>query len=186
MSASNVIPAVFEEHLQEFAEFWQRRWEVEAGVDEVPLDLRDIDERLAAHGDGLLAAGSDALPWLIAASQEPDPWLVTAATYVLLAMRQVEADRLVGELFCGAEGERLEAMTRALQAARIDRIQEKLNQCVLQGSMPTCVAAAEVLARHRALDPRSHRWRDALQHSDPAVRRMAWRVIAVVDRRTSG
>ncbi|MGE3779943.1 MAG: hypothetical protein AB7F89_22330 [Pirellulaceae bacterium] len=180
------IEAICLQHLAEFAELWQRREQLLADEEATSADLARTDRGLLAHADGLSAAGEAACHLLAQPFYEDDPDRIAAAVVALLDLDVAGADRVVVRHFLLAEGEQLQAIVRGLCVANVERILDVIVDMALYGEGSTCVAAAEVLARHRRLEPDMKAWRAGLTHDDPLVRRAVWRVVALADRDATG
>jgi hypothetical protein len=107
-----------------------------------------LEERIAAHLDGLLLAGEAAIPTLEAGLADEDPQNVFAAAYVLLALRIPTAAQRVAEAFLHVEAEGLEALSQSLCHGPIDLIEQPLRRAAASAPAPVAVAALEALAFH--------------------------------------
>lgn len=93
-----VLPDVVAEHLEELAFLSiQRRkllFSSEIGQDQ----LAAHDERLAAHWDGLVVAGTAAVELALGRLEEPDPWEVHAAARVWLMLGNPAPDEVMARI----------------------------------------------------------------------------------------
>jgi uncharacterized protein (TIGR02270 family) len=177
---SGVIPGVYAKHLAEFQFLWEQRKAALRSPEYALRDVARLQERIAAHLDGLLLGGEAAVPTLEAGLAGEDPQTVFAAAYVLLALRVPTAAQRVVEAFLHAEAEKLEALCQSLCHGAINLVEKPLREAVAWAPAPTAVAALEALAFHRKADPGIDRLVEFLQDENPQVRRAAWRIMAIV------
>ena len=175
-----VIPAVYAKHLEEFAFLWGQRKAALRSPDYTLGDVARLEQRIAAHLDGLLLAGEAAIPTLEAGLAGDDPQAVFAAGYVLLALRVPAAAQRVAEAFLHAEAEKIEALSQSLCHGPIDLIEKPLRHAAASAPAPAAVAALEALAFHRRPDPGDDRLAEFLQDKNAQVRRAAWRIMAIL------
>jgi uncharacterized protein (TIGR02270 family) len=179
VSRPGVIPQVYAKHLEEFQFLWAQRQAALRSPDYTVRDVARLEERIAAHLDGLLLAGEPAVPVLEARLAEDDPQAVFAAAYVLLGLRiQTAADRVVIALL-KAEAERIEAFGQAICHGPIDLIEKPLREAVASAPTPVAVVALEALTFHHRPDPGIDRLVEFLQDENPQVRRTAWHIAAL-------
>jgi hypothetical protein len=176
-----VIPEVYEKHLEELQSLWQQRRELLFSPELTLGQLRAWERRIAEHLDGLLVPGEAMVPVAGQALSADDPGVVFAAAFVLLQWNRQSAAELVLEALLEAEAEPREAICEAMCHGPIERIEGRLHEAVASNPVPVAVAAAEVLAFHGRLDPKTNRLAEFFADEDPAVRRKAWRIAAILD-----
>lgn len=169
---------ILEEHRETLPTLWTLRRTM---FDEGPgrlRDLIDLDERIAAHSDGLVLAGEEALPILEEGLKDGDATVVLSAAYCLLCGGHEEPiRRLIGQLGV-AEGATYEGIRRALCRAPIGPFLPRLGEILASSTPKAAVAAAEVLACQAPAELKPANLARLLSHDDPAIRRDAWHVAA--------
>jgi uncharacterized protein (TIGR02270 family) len=176
-----VIPEVYARHLEEFAFLWGQRQAALRSPDHTLSDVARLEQRLAAHRDGLLLAGEAAIPALEAVMASDDPQAVSAAAYILLSLKIPKAAERVAEAILQAEAEKLEALRQSLCHGPIDLIEKPLREAAASAPAPAAVTALEALAFHRRPDRAVDRLVEFLRDENPQVRRAAWHVMAILD-----
>src|SRR5262245_34132713 len=95
LGTERFLPDILEQHLETLAFLWQLRQSSLRDPNANPKRLADLDERIAAHTDGLALAGADALP-ILEPALAADEWpVVLAAGFALLKMGQEDPSRFV-------------------------------------------------------------------------------------------
>jgi len=176
-----VIPEVYAKHLEEFAFLWGQRQAALRSPDYMLSDVARLEERLAAHRDGLLLAGEAAIPALEAVMAGEDPQAVSAAAYILLSLKIPKAAERVVEALLRAEAEKLEALRQPLCHGPIDLIEKPLRDAAESAPAPAAVTALEALAFHHRPDPAVDRLVEYVQDKNPQVRRTAWHIMATLN-----
>jgi uncharacterized protein (TIGR02270 family) len=171
------IPDLLEEHLEEVEFLWAQREAALTSSRQTQRDLAHLDERIEAHVQGVLAAGTHALPLLDERLAGADANTVFAAAYSMLRGPAPPVDRLL-DPFSTAQGPRLNGLKRALAFAAPQPTMARLRALLLSAEPAIAAAAAEILAFHRAFGSEPGRLLLLVREEEPAVRRQAWRVIA--------
>jgi hypothetical protein len=143
-------------------------------------NLRELEERIDAHLDGLIL-GADETPALLQEAiggDEPGP--VAAAALTLLWLEKPAAAKLVIEALTSAEGPKSQAIGWALSHAPIESISEQLQSLVHNGSPAAAAGAALGLAFHKQLKAGEPRLAELSTDLDPLVRAATWRVAALL------
>jgi uncharacterized protein (TIGR02270 family) len=184
LGTERFLPDILEEHLETLAALWRLRQSSLRDPNANPKRLADLDERIAAHTDGLALAGADALPILepaLASDEWPE---ALAAGFALLKMGQEDPSRLVLARLLKAEGEGLQGLGLALAYGATGPVLTDLRKLV--GSAPDDKAAAisEILAFRGHLDLSTQQMNRFLRHGEPAVRRAGWRAARFSTPRT--
>src|SRR5207249_2107615 len=110
------IPDILEKHVEELAFLWEQR---QAAVRDPRYTIRELthlEERIAAHLQGVLAVGEVALPLLEDTLAGEDPAMVFAAALALLHAKNETATARVRDSFGHAQGPVLAALRAALYA----------------------------------------------------------------------
>jgi uncharacterized protein (TIGR02270 family) len=169
------IPDLLEEHVEEIEFLWPQRELALTSARYTLRELSQLEERIEAHVQGVLACGEHATPLLqerLTAEETPAAF---AGAYPMLLMGPEPAARVLASL-SGARGPRLAGITRALSLAPSGPFLESIRPLLLSAEPPVATAAAEVLAFHRAYGPKPGRLLLLVQEEDPDVRLRAWRV----------
>ncbi|HEU4628426.1 MAG TPA: hypothetical protein VFS08_01735 [Gemmatimonadaceae bacterium] len=174
------LPDVLEEHFEELQFLWGRRPAALRSPAHTARTLAELDERIAARLQGLLAQGEHTLPLLEAGLAGDDPMAVFAAAFTLLHLGGEPALGRVREALAGAEGPRLEALRQAVCAGPAGALLPSLEALVRMAAPPVAVAAAEAVAVQAGVAPEAARLERFLHDDDPAVRTGAWRIVANV------
>jgi uncharacterized protein (TIGR02270 family) len=172
-----VIPDILEEHFEELEFLWGQRQEALRSAEYTLPELRELEERIEAHMQGLLVGGEHTIPIIQEGLSEEDSLTVFAAAYALLRLGIESAAQHVMEAFLQADGEQLDGIGQALCHGPIDMIIDQLKEALASGPAPVAVSAAEALAFHKKLDPRTPQLAEFPQDENANVRRAAWRLI---------
>lgn len=176
-----VMPDILEEHFEELEFLWPQRNEALRSSDYTLEELAELEERVAAHTDGLVLAGREAIPFVEEGLTSDDPSTTLAAAYSLLMMGREDAADLVWQAFQKAENGFLEGLRMGMSYGPIDAILSQLQKALDSAPAPVAVSAAEALAFHKKLNPKTPRLSKFLQDEDAQVRRAAWRLIMLGD-----
>jgi len=176
---AGVIPEVCLKHLEDLQFLWGQRQAALRSPQYTVRDVAQLDERIAAHLDGLLLADDAAIPVLEAGLTGDDPLAVFASAYVLLGLQDRTAAERVVEALRDAEAEKLDAFRQALCHGPIELIESALHDAAASAPPPQAVAALEALAFHRRPDPGIDRLVEFLQDESPQIRCIAWRIMAL-------
>ena len=172
---------LWEHHLDELG-FQFGQWRAALGDPDHTIEsVGELEERIRAHLAGVRVPGEQATPLLVEAMEGDDPDLAFAAAYALASGGDEAMAGRVVDAFESAEAERVQPLALALAYARLPtallaRVREQLGE----GAADRAVAAAEVLAFHRALELTGAQLRYFLEHEDAAVRTRAWRLAGLV------
>jgi uncharacterized protein (TIGR02270 family) len=171
------IRRIHEQHLEELAFLWGQRRLALRSVDYSLRQFLDLEERVAAHLDGLVVAGESAGGMLEAALEGGDGPTAFAAALALLHVRGAAAAGAVFDSFVAAEGERLAGLCGAMCHAPAAVGFQSVERLMAEAPGPLAAAAAEVLAFRAPNALRRGRQLDRLvRHEAPEVRTGAWRV----------
>jgi len=176
MPTATYIPDILEEHLDEVAFLWGQRQVALHGPDYTVWQFLRLEERIAAHGSGVLAVGDLALPLLEDCLTQDDPLTVFAAAYALLRFGSPSAAGRVVEAFSAAEGNKLAGLEAALSHAPLNGTAARVEELRRTGSAPVALAAATALT-FSSIPVAADEVTPFLRHDEADVRRRAWRLI---------
>ncbi|HYU10452.1 MAG TPA: hypothetical protein VEK77_13835 [Gemmatimonadales bacterium] len=172
------IPDLLEEHIEELGYLWGRRQTALRDPDYTLKDFLYIEERIAAHRDGVRAVGDLALPLLEETLKQDDPLTTFAAAYALLQFGSPSATQRVVDTFRSAKDDRLASLEDALRHGPIDSGLTTVQLLCHNGGAAVAVAAATALAFHSAYGSVANEITRFLRDEDPMVRRQGWRLVA--------
>ncbi|MCX7108939.1 MAG: hypothetical protein NTX45_02185 [Proteobacteria bacterium] len=183
MSANRArfIPDLLETHFEELEYLWGRR---RAALTSALLTLRDfidLNERVEAHIQGLLAVRAYLPKFLVQRLEEEGRDGVFAAACPLLRLSDADTTALLLDTFSTAQGSRLAGLRDAFGFAPAGLFAPNLRKVVMQGGPTHAVAAAGVLANQRLLDPATPRLMNLLEDEAPEVAELAWLAITLCD-----
>lgn len=177
------IPDILEEHLEELAFLWgQRRNALRSPLYTVRA-FAHLEERIAAHLQGVLAVGGEALPLLEATLRDGDSQTAFAAGCALLHHGDATAIDRVLEAFRHAVGPPLSGLRDALCHGPAGPLLPQVQALTHTPGTARAVAAAEVFAFHADFPVDEQRVRRFLLDEDAAVRAGGWRLVAYLGMR---
>ncbi len=179
--APGVIAQVYAQHLEEFQSLWAQRQAGMRSADYTLGDIAQLDQRLAAHFDGLLLGGEAAVPVVAERMAAGEAAAVFAGAYVLLSLATPAAADRVLDAFLRAEPEKLEGFRHALSHGPIEAIEPRLVEAARSAPAPVAAVAIEALVFHDRPNPAPERMAEFVQHESPFVRRLGWRITALSD-----
>lgn len=174
------FPDILEEHFEELQFLWGRRPAALRSPVHSARTLAELDERIAARLQALLAQREHAAPLLEAGLAGDDPMATFAAAFTLLHVGGEAALERVRDALAGADGPRLDALRRAVCAGPAGALLPSLEALGRMAAPPVAVAAAEAVAVQAGVAPEGARLERFLQDDDAAVRTAAWRIVANV------
>ena len=173
--------SILEEHFEELQMLFELRQSSIRDLDYEASDLRELDERIEAHTDGLILGGEHAQPLLEEALAGGEASVVFAAAYVLLRRDNEESAKLVVDALESAEEEeQIKGLADALCYGPISLVSHRLNEMLNNSNASLAVAAATALAFHQQLPKQSKDLVRLFTDDDPAVRAAAWNVVALL------
>jgi hypothetical protein len=175
-----MIPDILEEHLEVLSFLWMKRNQSLRSMAWLPRDMETLDERMESHVKAIIVGGAAVIPFLEEGLAEDDPSDVFAATYVLLRIDTESAAERVIAALQGAEEAALEGICAAICLGPVARLERALEDTLANGAVPIAAAAARALASHGRLDADKSRLAEFLSADDPAVRRIAWHIVALL------
>lgn len=171
------IHDIADEHVEELGFLWGQRRAALRSSGYTIRALADLEERIAAHLQGVLAVGDHALPLLEDTLAQDDPLAVFAAAFALLHSDSVAARSRVLEAFMQAQGERLGGLRDALCHAPLHDAAPQLDALSRSSAAPVAIAAGEALAFHGTLQASREDVQRFLRHDDAMVREHAWHLV---------
>ncbi len=175
------IPDLLETHFEELEYLWGQR---RAALKSSQLTLRDfidLNDRVEAHVQGLLAVRSHLPKFLGQRLEEQGRDGIFAAACPLLRLAEQSTTALVLESFSTAQGQRLAGLRDAFGFAPAGLFAPTLRKLLLQGEPAQAAATAVVLANQRMLDPATPRLMNLLVDETPEIAELAWLAITHCD-----
>lgn len=173
--------SILEEHLEELQMLWESRQASVRDLEYDAADLRELDERIEAHTDGLILGDQHAQSMLEEALAGGDSLVVFSGAYVLLRRNdEASANRVMEALESAEEEEQIKGLTDALCFASISLVSQRLKTLLASSDANLAVSAATALAFHGQLPKNSPELVELLRADDPAVRAATWNVIALL------
>ena len=176
------ISDLLQVHLEELEFLWGRRRTALASRELTARDYTELNERIEAHIQGMLAVPA-ALPGLLLPrliESERDAVFAAACPLLRLADHTTSA---VVKAFATAEDAALAGIRDALSVAPIGLATAAVQNQFEKADSPHAVAAAVVLANQRLLNPAAPRLNTLLLESEPAVAELAWLAATIADVR---
>lgn len=177
------IPALLEIHADELAYLWGQRRAALASPRYTLREFLELNERIEAHTQGLLAVPAALPELLMPRLAEGDRDGVFAAAYALLRSADGEIGARLVQVFAAAAGPRLAGLRDAFAVAPARGGLGAMRELLAAPAAPVAVAAAVVLANHGALAADDGHLAALLTDAAPEVCRTAWQVAALVDGR---
>ncbi|MBX3679593.1 MAG: hypothetical protein KF710_05375 [Rhodocyclaceae bacterium] len=168
-------------HGEELAYLWGRRRGAIFSETLTLRDLQDLQGRIEAHLQGMLAADEGLLAlfddWLCADDRDE----VFAAAWAFLRSGQRAAIARVLDAFRKAEGPRLHGLGDALGAASQAHTEAALRDALTGAEPARAVAAAAALVTRQRLAPDDAALHRLLEVADAGVAAVAWQCVALTD-----
>ena len=177
------IPDILEEHVEELAFLWGQRRSALRSPRYTVRAFAHLEDRIAAHLQGVLAVGGEALPLLEATLREGDSQTAFAAGYALLHHGDMTAIGRVLDAFRHAEGPPLGGLRDALCNGPAGSLLPQIQALAQSDPLARAVAAADVFAFHADFPVAEQRVRRFLHDEDPAVRAGGWRLVSYLGMR---
>lgn len=181
--ALTYIADILEEHVEELAFLWgQRRTALQSPRYSIRA-FAHLEERIAAHLQGVLAIGGEALPLLEDTLRDGDSLPSFAAAFALLHRGDDSATARVLDAFAHAENVRLGGLRDALCEGPIGSLLPQLQALAHSARAPLAVAAAQSLAFHTDVGLTDRLVHQFLSDEAPGVRAQAWRLVGYLGMR---
>ena len=175
-----LLPDLLEEHLEELAFLWDLRQNILRSRQHQVRHLRQFEDRIEAHTQGLLLAGAGLPAAVEPALSSADSSEAFAAAYSLLRNPDPPFDETVMAVFSTAKPAAFKGITEALAHAAPRRVLEKMLPVMKSDGGALGVAAAEIFAFHQLGDGREYGLSRFIEHDDAAVRAAGWRVAGLL------
>jgi len=148
---SRFLPDILGQHLEELDELLARRAHgFRTGAPQAK-QVVDLDARILAHADGLVVAGTEALPLLRQALEEGDPGQVVGAAFALTrSPEEGVAAKAVAQLGSAGDAEALALAARYAPAAA-GAVDVELERLAREGTPQVAGVALAALARRDRL-----------------------------------
>jgi uncharacterized protein (TIGR02270 family) len=176
------IADLLQTHLDDLAFLASQRRQALASRQHTLKGFGEINDRIDAHLQGLrVAPASHLLPWLTEKLSSAERDEAFAAAHVLLRLDEAEAAQAVLIAFSRSKGATLAGLRDALSLAPLARTGAEVQSALAHAKPEVAVAAAVVLANHRALDVHEARLASWLQDEDAELALWAWRAVHLAD-----
>ena len=176
------LMSLIEEHFEELQLLWELRLSAIRDADYVAADLRELDERIAAHLDGLVLSKEHALPLVIEGLGGSERAVVFAAVLCVLQMQEPAGLEAMWEALDAVEGEAVDGFVDAFACLPLGDCESDLQERLEHSSSQVAAVAAAALAGGGRL-PADHPCVAGLVvDNDAAVRRRGWEVVSLLGR----
>ena len=173
------LKSILEEHFEELQMLSQMQQRALRDPARRARNLRELDERIAAHLDGLVLGAEHSVPILVAGLGGDDRSAAFAAAYVLLHMEHRDLRPAVMAALAQAKEGQLAGIAEALSRSSVDGIAEELSRLAEAAPAPVAAAALEALLQNGGRGVKTPRLAEFVRHEDPAVRCAGWRIFAM-------
>lgn len=182
LGTERFIPDILDEHVETLQTLWPQRQGALFSRELRLASLTALEERIAAHSDGLVLADEAALGPLNEALNSGECSGALTAGYCLSRMDSRDSAALLTSGLLESEGEARAGITKALCYGSIDALTRPIHQAFASGPPPVSVSAAEILAfkGQTSFDP--VRLQVLLGSESPDVASAAWRVVAILGK----
>lgn len=174
------LQSILEEHFEELEMLWELRCAAVRDPDYLLEDLCELNERIAAHVDGLVLGRDHAVPLLADALAGGERAGVFAAALPLLKMEEAGLSEQVVHAFASAEGEAVDGFADAFSHANLEPVATALHDLLDHTSSAVASAAAIALAFHQQLDPQHPQIAHWILDAEPAQRRRGWQIVSLI------
>ena len=179
IGTERIIKDILEEHIETLQFLWEIRCTKLRSPEMSVGAFADLEERISAHTDALVLAGSDAIPLLTQALDKNEEFLSLVAGHCLLCLEDSQAANFVLEELTAASGSRLVELAEALSFGPINSLASDLQNIVESYPLPVAAAAAQALAFHGNTVAVKKRMVDLLNSDQAEVRKSAWKIAAI-------
>ena len=171
------LPDLLEIHFGELQNVWARRRAARRSREHTLRTLAALDERIAAHTQGLLAAGNAVRPLVEPALTDDDRDAAFAAAHTLLRLAAPDGARAVVRAVAGAAPRARRGLAEALAHGPATTVEPLYAALAAAGEPGAMAVATEVLAYRGAL--RAAQARSAIDelvaHAAADIRAAGWR-----------
>ena len=176
---TTAIIGILRQHFEEFGSLWAQRQAALRSPDFRAGDLVGMASRIEAHLDGLVIGGDATVPIAKEALTGDDPQAVFAAAYTLLYLKTAAAADLVMESLLEAKPKRFDGLRQALCHGPIDLSKSGCGR-PRRPAAHVAAVTVEALLNHGRQSVEVQRLAEFIRDKDPAVRRAAWRTVALL------
>jgi len=173
------LQSLIEEHIEEFQMLWEIRLQVVRDSDYTAEDLRELDERIAAHLDGIVLSHEHALPLLLEGLASGERGQIFVAATAMLTLQSNEGLAAMWRALDEAEGEALDGFMDAFCCTMPDLWEQKLQSRLTHSSKAVAMVAAYCLAHAGRLSSTHPIIVQLLFDENPTVRRRGWEVVGL-------
>lgn len=173
------MQVVAEKHFEALQLLWELRLDAVRDSEYLLGDLRQLDQRIENHVDGLVLSREYSLPIIAGGLTGSDRASVFAAVFTYL---RILDDSLLEPVFDGlanAEEEALEGFGDGFAYGPITYAEKKLIELLDQESSGIASVAAYALAFHNKLPPSVPRLAEFVTDELDSVRRRGWQIISM-------
>lgn len=183
MSAARAtfIADLLKQHFEELSFLWGQRLAALNSPVLTHRSLRELEERIEAHVEGLLVGGENILPLLEPGLMDASSNVAFAAAYPLLRLGQTAATEQVWKAFTQAEGAGLNGLCQALCACCPLGLKPRLIDQAASAPSLRAAAALEVLVFTSPSDVKSEKVLALLKAEAPRLQQAGWRLVALAD-----
>jgi uncharacterized protein (TIGR02270 family) len=167
------------EHFEELSFLWGQRLAALNSPVLTLRGLRDLEERIEAHVEGLLAGGENAVPLLLPGLLEAPANVAFASAYTLLRLEQPAAAQQVWNAFSQAQDVALTGLVQALSACCPPELKPRLIDTAAGAPSVQSAAALEVLAFTSPSDVKAEKVLALLKFEAPRLQQAGWRLVAL-------
>ncbi|MEZ6138544.1 MAG: hypothetical protein R3C53_26980 [Pirellulaceae bacterium] len=176
------LMSLIEEHFEELQMLWELRLAAARDADYQAEDLRELDERIAAHLDGLVISQEHALPLVIEGLGGGERPVVFAAVLSLLHFQNPVGLQAMWAAFDQVEGEAADGFIDAFGVVSIADYEPALVERLTHESSVVATVAAQILAFAGRLPTDYPRVAELVVDDDEDVRRRGWDIVSMIGR----
>lgn len=162
---------ILAEHLQEIEFLWAQRVDAIHSVDYRHEDIRQLDDRIDSHLQGLLLGGQDCVQLAEPRLVEEDRFVAFSGAWCLARLGFFDP------ILDALDQCNLNSVADALCHCSIDAVAAQFQQKYRDSDPVVASAIGLVLATHQ-LTPNPNRLSEFFKHEDPLVRRRAWKTVS--------
>ena len=175
-----VIADILVEHFEEIEFLWTQRKAAAHSADYVETEIRELDQRISTHREGLQIGGQQAISLAQEALYDEDSDVVFAGTWFLLQLNSGDAPTAIIKALLEGQVDQLAGIGDAICHASMEPIEEALQQAYETATTAVAATAALGLAFHGRLSE-TNRLPEFFAAEAPYVRRTAWRIVALIN-----
>jgi len=171
------MPDLLVEHYEELSFLWGQRTAALRSSSTTLQALRALEERIAAHVEGLLVGGGNSVGVVESGLVSTSTNEVFAAAYTMLSLNDANTtDKVLKAFLTPASESALRGICEALCVGLVGGFVNTLEDALLKAGPLVALAVQEVFAFHWPEKLAAVRIRGYLVDHDPVLRGAAWRV----------